>query len=116
MKTKRGIYLNIKDSNYAFTPNEYPKLTFYFSSMFYLNKFKSEYDSEVERFNQSANNIYKNKFILKMDLLALLRLYVLIEKRGFYITYEGIEINCLDNLAFVLDVEQSSMTMTSSDE
>lgn len=102
MKTTRGIYLDIRDSDYTFTPIDFPEITFFFSSRFYLNKFQDIYGEEITRFNQALNNVYKNKFNIYGDLLALLRLYCLIEKRGFYITYNGVDINCVDDLRFVV--------------
>lgn len=102
MKTKRGIYLDLRKSTYTFTPIDIPEITFYFSSKFYRNKFANIYNEEVQRFNQALNNVYKNKFNIYGDLLALIRLYCLIEKRGFYLIYKGVEITCVDDLAFVV--------------
>lgn len=109
MKTARGIYKDIKQSTYTFTIG---KMTFYFSSLFYLGKFEREFEDECERFNAALNNVYKDKFSINADVLALIRLYSLIEKRGFYITINGVHVHCLDNLDFVLDAETYITTMT----
>jgi hypothetical protein len=60
------------------------------------------YIEEKLRFNKSLNKVYKNKFNLLGDILALIRLYATIEKRGFYMTIEGNEFTCLDDLVFVV--------------
>jgi hypothetical protein len=101
MKTQRGIYLDITESTYPFTVGE---ITFYFSSIFYRSKFMNDYQSEIKRFNESANNVYKNKFCIDMTPLALIRLYVLIEKRGFYLKIKGVEVTCLENLKMALEI------------
>jgi hypothetical protein len=101
MKTKRGIYTNIVDSTYPFTVGE---ITFYFSSIFYRSKFMNDYQSEIKRFNTSANNVYKNKFCVDMTPLALIRLYVLIEKRGFYLKVKGVDVTCLEELKMSLEI------------
>lgn len=99
MKTIRGVYHNLKDSEYMFGVGE---VRFYFSSYFYQQKFISTFLDERDRFNRSLNNIYKNKFGLIGDNLAWLRLYCLIEKRGFYIVMNGVEVTCPEDLRFVV--------------
>jgi hypothetical protein len=105
MKTKRGIYLDLQKSTYLFS---YDDLTFHFSSLFYLNNFIEAYENEINRFNLSAQSIYKNKFQLELDKLALIRLYAMIEKRGFYILLNGDPITCLENITFELEMRISS--------
>jgi hypothetical protein len=62
------------------------------------------YHDETKRFNQSANNIYKDKFCLNMTVLSLIRLYALIEKRGFYLRVRGEQVTHPDELKFVVGV------------
>lgn len=102
MKTKRGIYTDIKESDYCYTIRG---ITFYFSSMFYLRNFTKALDEELTIFNERANNVYKKKFQLKMDKLALIRLYELIERRGFRIEIEGNEVDCLEKVQFVSEIK-----------
>jgi hypothetical protein len=99
MKTARGIYHDIKESEYVFAVGE---MKFYFSSSLYRDKFIELYQEEKDRFNQALNNVYKDKFNLLGNYLAWLRLYCLIEKRGFYIIFNGVEIQCPDDLVFVV--------------
>jgi len=100
MKTANGVYYNLKHSVYTWEFVDIG-IKFYFSSQFYLNKFQTTYREEVERFNQALNNVYKDKFNIDMDILALIRLYTLIEKRGFYIKFKGVEVTCPEDLRFV---------------
>jgi YHS domain-containing protein len=102
MKTKRGIYTDIKESDYFYTIRG---ITFYFSSMFYLRNFIKEMEKELFTFNKRLNNVYKNKFDIEMDKLALIRLYQLIERRGFRIEIEGIEVDCLEKVQFVSEIK-----------
>jgi YHS domain-containing protein len=107
MKTKRGIYLDIKESDYSITLEG---MTFYFSSMFYLNNFKDEIENEISVFNVRINNVYKNKFDLQMNKLALIRLYELIEKRGFRVNIQGVEVDCLSQVQFVSEIKIGNLS------
>ena len=102
MKTRRGVYLNIEDSDYCC---HHEGITFYFSSPYYLERFTDLIEHEIPDFNKRANRIYKEKFELAMDKLGSIRLYQLIEKRGFRIKYKGREIHCLDHLTFELELK-----------
>jgi hypothetical protein len=75
---------------------------FYFSSNYYRRNFIDTWEEEIKRFNAAASKIYKDKFDLEMDVLAMIRLYALIEKRGFYLTIDGEEITCPEDLRYVL--------------
>jgi hypothetical protein len=99
MKTQNGIYRNIFESDYRFTIGE---MTFYFSSPLNLIKFMQRYQAEIERFNEAAMNIYKRQFNLVFIELAVIRLYTMIEKRGFYLIVRGEKVTCLENLTFLL--------------
>ena len=78
------IYYNLKERKYSYTHKD---ITFYFSSLFYLNKFKKELDSYLD--------LYKNKLEVKYDTLInceyvlTIQLYKVIEKRGFRVDYKG---------------------------
>lgn len=81
------IYNNINESNFKF---KYDKLTFYFSSEFYLNKFKNEYQSFLQQ--EEMKMKLKYKCFIYADEMILLLLYKKIEKRGFKVLYDGNEI------------------------
>lgn len=99
MKTARGVYHDLTESEYFYTVDD---MIFIFSSLFYRDKFANIYEEEIERFNQALNNVYKDKFSIYGDKLALIRLYAMIEKRGFYLIIGGFEVKCLEDLAFVV--------------
>ena len=72
------------------------ELTFIFSSELYKNKFMEKRESNRAQIEQSL----KKRFgiAIKAEILADIRLYTTIEKRGFLIVKEGEKIKCLDNL------------------
>lgn len=77
------IFNDISKSNYFF---KYDNLVFYFSSEFYLNKFKKEY---VQFLNTETMKMkLKYKCNIYADEMILLLLYKKIEKRGFRVTYK----------------------------
>lgn len=78
MKTIRGIYLNLDESDYIFTTHG---LTFYFSSKVYLEKFKSIHKSFID--NETQKIAIKYKVNINISLMLLISLYKKIEKRGF---------------------------------
>ena len=105
-KTRRGVYKDLKHSDYIV---EVDPFVFHFSSEFYRRKFYDLYEEEMDMFNMKYKNMYRGKYALDMATLSLLRLYTLIEKRGFYIKVNGVEVTCPNHLSFVLDVEVRSM-------
>lgn len=80
MKTKNGIELNLKESEYFI---QIDRFIFYFSSQLYLNKFKENY---IIYSNFEQHKI-ENKYKIKINLFIYLifSLYKRIEKRGFCI-------------------------------
>lgn len=82
------VYNNIDESTYIF---EYDKLKFYFSSQFYLNKFKNEYSNFLK--DEQMKIKLKYKCNIYCDDMILLLLYKRIEKRGFKVLYNDFPIN-----------------------
>lgn len=79
MKTERGIYLDISESDYCFENRDYK---FYFSSQFYLNKFKENYKTFAEI---EVLKVYNNyNFFIPYQAFWIVY-YKKIEKRGFRI-------------------------------
>lgn len=98
MKTKRGIYLKLNESEYKFS---FKGLTFYFSSKKYLQKFVENLtnyiDFETEKFK------VKYGININFDTLFMISLYKKIEKRGFRI-YDNInKKEILENVKFSLN-------------
>lgn len=77
---------------------EYPDNTieFVFSSQLYVEKFASKYKENREKINQSLSNRFG--FHITNDILADLKLYITIEKRGFLIYKDGIKFECLNDI------------------
>src|SRR6185312_216669 len=78
-KTKRGIYHNLNESEYATSNTE---VAFFFSSKFYLGKFMEEHkEYRIEFRERMARAMIVDGF--NTDLLADIHFYKEIEKRGF---------------------------------
>ena len=81
LKTRDGIYLDITKSEYKITTRG---LTFYFSSVFYLESFArklEQYDAKIEQY-------LLNRLHMPVDAkkCAAIMCYSEVEKRGFYVT------------------------------
>ena len=83
MKTKNGIYLDLKESEYKIN---YNGLIYYFSSELYMYKFKSN----VKQFiiEETAKLKAKYKINIYLDTMLTLSFYKKIEKRGFRVVYK----------------------------
>lgn len=90
MKSKRGIYYNLNDSEYKLNLKE-NDLTFYFSSEFYKNKFSENFENYLITENLKLCVKYECK--IDASNMLLLKLYQKIETRGFRVVYKNKEIN-----------------------
>jgi len=82
------IYYDLNESVYLFS---YDNLRFYFSSKFYLEKFKRLYVDFIK--NETLKLSHKYKCHIYCDEMVLLTLYKNVEKRGFRVEYKGHEID-----------------------
>jgi|SRR5690606_36355295 len=87
--TYKGIYHNLKESEYAISNSE---IAFFFSSKVYLNKFLDRYENHREEFNKRLDRVI-NDCPLDMSMMADIQLYETIEKRGFRAWLKGSDIN-----------------------
>lgn len=80
MKTRRGIYYNLKESEYIYDREHY---RFYFSSEY--NKYR--FETQLEDYIKSKNEKIINNLELNIDitLIYMIEFYKKIEKRGFKI-------------------------------
>lgn len=78
MKTKRGIYLNIEDSDYYY---DLDGIRYYFSSEFNLGRFKDRVLNYVNE--ESIKLKLRYKVNVNFDLFFTISYYRKIEKRGF---------------------------------
>lgn len=90
MKTIRGIYNNLNESEYDYT---YNGVTYYFSSMLYKNKFIECLEDYIE--NETDKYSTKFKSNIDGDIVFGVILYSKIEKRGFRVVIDGEEYNNL---------------------
>jgi hypothetical protein len=86
--TTKGIYHNLRESKYVVSNSE---ITFYFSSKFYLNKFIDGYKEHREKFNSRMENLLKDS-PFNVSVLADIKLYKDIEKRGFFVKLLNVKI------------------------
>lgn len=78
MKSKRGVYLDIFESDYYY---DLDGVRYYFSSQLYLNKFK---DNVMNYVNENSIKLkLRYKINLNFDLFLTLSYYRKVEKRGF---------------------------------
>lgn len=78
MKSKRGVYLDIFESDYYY---DLDGVRYYFSSQLYLNKFKNNVINYVNE--NSIKLKLRYKINLNFDLFLTLSYYRKVEKRGF---------------------------------
>ena len=97
MKSKRGIYYNLEESEYKYTIDNFE---FVFSSLFYLNLFKMNLDSYIIYEEKRLNNKLKKNINLKE--VILLDHYKQIEKRGFLVYYKNKK---LKDYNFIMNLE-----------
>lgn len=91
MQTTRGIYNNISESTYNYS---YNGITYYFSSKVYMDKFIERLEPFID---EEVNKMQvKLRTKVNADNVFAIRLYSLIEKRGFLIMIDGKEYN--DNI------------------
>lgn len=85
--TKRGIYHNLKESKYTISNHE---VVFFFSSKVYRDKFLKEYQENREK---RKYKMIEEESCFNLELLADVRLYMVIEKRGFRVKVKNVEMN-----------------------
>lgn len=87
MKTKNGIYTDLKESEYFFNYGNY---NYYFSSKFYQNKFEKNYENyvaeEIEKLQVKYKVDIDYEFYLSLVRYFMESYYKKVEKRGYRIT------------------------------
>ena len=78
------------------TKVECNNITYIFSSDYYRKKFAERLQENRVKISNSLSNRFG--FKIKCDLLADLKLYISIEKRGFLILVNGEKCDCLENI------------------
>jgi hypothetical protein len=105
--TKRGIYHNLKESEYTISNME---VVFFFSSELYMNKFLKEYEKNRKHVHERIEQT-TGEHLLNMNTLADITLYKRIEKRGFRAWLKGVDVTWQDLRLYVLRkmTEKSSL-------
>lgn len=96
--TQRGVYHNLNESKYTVSNGE---IVCYFSSELYLNKFLDGHQTYREAFIEKLSYI-TNQNILNMATLADLTFYRQVEKRGFRVSFKGMNISLEEMYAYAL--------------
>lgn len=98
MKTRKGIFYDLKESTYIYEIKNYK---FYFSSLFYLDK----YNKGLSEFIIYEKARLKQRYGVYIDMTTLLYLvyYLKVEKRGFYAKYKDKELD-LSKTKFLFDM------------
>lgn len=84
------IFYELEKSPYIYN---FKNITFYFSSMFYLEKFKNEVDNYIK--NEELRFFQRYKLKLETNYFSqflAISFYKKIEKRGFYFTSNGCKV------------------------
>jgi hypothetical protein len=96
--TKRGIYHNLKESEYTVSNSE---IVFFFSSEFYLQKFIDGYQENRKCVSDRIEKT-TGEHLLNMDTLADISFYKQVEKRGFRAWLKGVDVTWQDLRLYVL--------------
>ena len=105
--TRRGIYHNLKESEYTVSNSE---IVFFFSSKVYKEKFLREYKENRKDFQNRI--IKQGKDIpINLDIIADITLYENIEKRGFRACVGGVDTSCENLYQYALRLVTKKNTL-----
>ncbi len=96
------IYWRLEDSPYVQAVGE---RVFKFSSKKNLDTFIRNLAYEIDQFNERLNRMYKFCYNIDFEDLAIVRYYMKVEKRGFYLEVNGVKISCLEDVQFQSQIE-----------
>ena len=95
--TRYNIAYNLSISPYRYDLKyDDDVITFVFSSALYMKKFHSRLEKNRTEINESLSKRFG--FSIDFKLLADVRLYSSIEKRGFLLKKGGVEVTCREVL------------------
>lgn len=96
--TRSNVAYNLEISPHHYDVVYSPKgvVRYIFSSELYKNKFAEKMEANREKINFSISNRFG--FYTTVDLLADLKLYTTIEKRGFLVECRGEKLKCSEDI------------------
>ena len=97
--TKRGIYHDLTESEYAVSNGE---IALFFSSRVYMKKFLRDYEANRGKWRKRLVSREKEPLPINLDTLADVLLYEEIERRGFRAVVMGVEYDWERLLHFAL--------------
>lgn len=97
--TRSGVCYNLSESPFVSSKEGW---LFYFSSHTHLLKFEREADKRMEWLTDSLSQRFH--VLVKANMLALIQLYMQVEKRGFMIVIDGCAYGSPDDIGFCLEL------------
>ena len=96
--TRDGICYNFLKTPYEVKVPYYnnKELIYKFSSKNNVRRFKEKLEENRKKINDSISKRFK--FDIQNDLICDIKLYSMIETRGFLITGNGVFLECLENI------------------
>lgn len=95
--TRRGVTYDLEHSPYVYKIQYGDNIYDYkFSSKLYLDKFMQKSFDNRKQVNESLTKRFG--FAIESNLIADIKLYASIEKRGFLIANQDRRFNCLNNI------------------
>ena len=88
---------------YNFNTSKGSILTLGFSTDKALERFSVNILAEIKDTNERIMKLYKGMFTIDLDVLAVIRYYMKVERRMFHIEYEGVTYKCLNEVQFHLN-------------
>lgn len=98
MLTRGGVAYNLQITPFVYTI-EYDDaeiLSFKFSSNYNMHRFKEKIQENRKKINTSLSNRFG--FSITNNKICDIKLYSMIEKRGFLIENKGVSYKCLNNI------------------
>lgn len=93
MLTRGKVCYNLKNTPYTLSMvYEGKQVTYHFSSSLYVEKFVCKRDEHRKSITESLSKRFG--FTIDSTLIADLRLYSMIEKRGFLLSVDGDYVEC----------------------
>lgn len=100
----RIVCYSLEDSPFFLKVDDF---MFYFTSKFYMDKFKREYQDYIR--DETLRLNVKYKMIVYAHEMLLLSFYKMVEKRGFKVQYKGVDLDKDYYIDCVLNKEYSEI-------